>query len=57
MSTSDGGGYCDCGDSEAFTLYPSCSLHMQKEGTSVSSADVLANFPPGNEINIVKEIN
>jgi len=47
MSTSDGGGYCDCGDSEAFTLHPSCSLHMQKEGESVSSEEVLAKFPEG----------
>eukprot|EP00092_Neocalanus_flemingeri_P020804 GFUD01022541.1.p1 GENE.GFUD01022541.1~~GFUD01022541.1.p1 ORF type:complete len:1872 (+),score=427.20 GFUD01022541.1:98-5617(+) len=45
MSTSDGGGYCDCGDAEAFTLHPSCSLHMQKEGSSLSSEEVLANFP------------
>jgi len=45
MSTSEGGGYCDCGDAEAFTLYPSCSLHQQKEGSSASAEEVLSKFP------------
>lgn len=25
--TSGGGGYCDCGDPEAWKQYPSCDLH------------------------------
>lgn len=27
MNTSGGGGYCDCGDVEAWTSHPSCEIH------------------------------
>ena len=27
MSTSGGGGYCDCGDPEAWKTEPFCSIH------------------------------
>jgi hypothetical protein len=27
MSTSGGGGYCDCGDIEAWKAHPYCELH------------------------------
>ena len=29
MSTSGGGGYCDCGDSEAWKLDPFCDSHKK----------------------------
>ncbi len=29
MSTSYGGGYCDCGDVEAFSSHPHCSVHAR----------------------------
>ena len=36
MSTSDGGGYCDCGDAEAWRFSPCCELHTpsNEEGRS-----------------------
>lgn len=27
MNTSGGGGYCDCGDAEAWTSDPACDMH------------------------------
>lgn len=29
MSTSGGGGYCDCGDKEAWKADPFCEIHIQ----------------------------
>ena len=29
MSTSGGGGYCDCGDQEAWKVEPFCNNHKQ----------------------------
>lgn len=31
MNTSGGGGYCDCGDQEAWTSHPFCNLHSPNE--------------------------
>ncbi|XP_061173944.1 E3 ubiquitin-protein ligase UBR2-like isoform X1 [Saccostrea echinata] len=33
MNTSGGGGYCDCGDQEAWTSHPFCDLHSPKEAS------------------------
>ena len=43
MSTSIGGGYCDCGDPEAWKENAHCSLHMP--APDASSVDPLANVP------------
>jgi len=40
MSTSGGGGYCDCGDREAWKSEPFCTLH--KEG-SQSQQNTVSN--------------
>ena len=41
MSTSGGGGYCDCGDPEAWKAEPFCSIHrpdsQEKEESRVRS--------------------
>lgn len=34
MMTSGGGGYCDCGDPEAWKSHPYCDLHLPKSSTS-----------------------
>lgn len=35
MTTSaGGGGYCDCGDVEAWKFHPSCSIHTKKDDTN-----------------------
>ena len=34
MSTSNGGGYCDCGDVEAWTQFPACSIHKMSSQVS-----------------------
>ena len=47
MSTSEGGGYCDCGDPEAFRNYPYCSRHQPLQGDTISPQQVLQSFPPG----------
>ena len=43
MSSSVGGGYCDCGDAEAWTAHPYCSVHIL--GTQSAAADPLAKLP------------
>jgi len=45
MATSDGGGYCDCGDPEAFRNYPHCSRHKPNQDNSLSPEQVLKRFP------------
>ena len=48
MSTSEGGGYCDCGDPEAFRNYPHCSKHQPKLNAPTPE-EVLKNFPEGDK--------
>lgn len=43
MSTSVGGGYCDCGDKEAWKDHPYCATHVL--GTQANSSDPLAKVP------------
>ena len=43
MSTSIGGGYCDCGDPEAWKENAHCSIHMP--ASDAASVDPLANVP------------
>ena len=44
MSTSNGGGYCDCGDSEAWSNHVHCSEHLRGvEGAK--GKDPLAQIP------------
>jgi hypothetical protein len=38
MMTSGGGGYCDCGDPEAWKQHPNCELHMPKQAQSSEEA-------------------
>ena len=43
MSTSIGGGYCDCGDVEAWKEFAHCSIHQP--GSEAGSTDPLTNVP------------
>ena len=43
MSTSIGGGYCDCGDVEAWKDFAHCSIHMP--GSDAGVQDPLTNVP------------
>ncbi len=46
--TSGGGGYCDCGDPEAWKQFPNCDLHMPKKnasGEETSNEAYLAKLP------------
>ena len=47
MSTSDGGGYCDCGDTEAFLQDAMCEKHLKLAENKPPKADILKNFPEG----------
>lgn len=38
MMTSGGGGYCDCGDPEAWKQHPNCELHLPKEDTKAKES-------------------
>ena len=38
MSTSCGGGYCDCGDSEAWSDFVHCTAHSVGAGGGLASA-------------------
>lgn len=40
MSTSGGGGYCDCGDKEAWKEHPFCANHQPKS----KSAEVVLSL-------------
>lgn len=42
LSTSVGGGYCDCGDTEAWRQAPRCSLHQCDATTSALLLDPAA---------------
>lgn len=48
MTTSGGGGYCDCGDPEAWKQFPNCELHMPK----VKSA---SKNPTNSETHVIKK--
>ena len=42
MMTSEGGGYCDCGDPEAWKQHPNCEIHTPKvEGASEDSEETI----------------
>ena len=46
MYTSDGnGGYCDCGDSEAFLHHALCSKHAAMKVNTASSHEIMEKFP------------
>jgi E3 ubiquitin-protein ligase UBR2 len=45
MSTSDGGGYCDCGDVEAWKQFPACPTH--EASSQVESVDPVSKVPLG----------
>ncbi|KAI1301491.1 E3 ubiquitin-protein ligase UBR2 [Halotydeus destructor] len=48
MSTSSGGGYCDCGDEEAWKSDPYCQVHAQGADKAESDSDaVIAKLPKG----------
>ena len=41
MMTSGGGGYCDCGDPEAWKQHPNCEIHMPKQKSATASSSAL----------------
>lgn len=45
MSVSCGGGYCDCGDAEAWREHPHCSNHKVEPGEA-EGTDPLSKLPP-----------
>ena len=46
MTSAGGGGYCDCGDVEAWKVHPSCEKHTKKDNNEVQSADdVIQKLP------------
>jgi hypothetical protein len=47
VSTSDGGGYCDCGDSEAFLQDSMCEKHLKLSLNKPPKEDILKDFPEG----------
>ena len=46
ISTTEGNGFCDCGDPEAFTNFYMCKTHEELSKKEVSPEEVLASFPP-----------
>nr|XP_020501764.1 E3 ubiquitin-protein ligase UBR2 isoform X1 [Labrus bergylta] len=45
MTTSGGGGFCDCGDAEAWKKGPYCSKHTPTESSMHSQEDPVAQLP------------
>lgn len=57
MMTSGGGGYCDCGDPEAWKQHPNCELHMPKTNTSgEESIDAYINKLPKDLVQRANEL-
>ena len=48
ISTSNGGGYCDCGDPEAWSKYVHCANHKQGAATGQMDTEDLINQLPEN---------
>jgi hypothetical protein len=53
MSTSCGGGYCDCGDAEAWSDFVHCTAHSLGGGGGVAGS---TNEDPVHEITYNNEI-
>uniref|UniRef100_A0A3Q4MJ36 E3 ubiquitin-protein ligase n=1 Tax=Neolamprologus brichardi TaxID=32507 RepID=A0A3Q4MJ36_NEOBR len=45
MTTSGGGGFCDCGDSEAWKTGPYCQKHTPGDGNQDTEEDPVAQLP------------
>ena len=45
MNVSAGGGYCDCGDSEAWKQHVHCNLHLPNDDANESAEDVVNRLP------------
>jgi E3 ubiquitin-protein ligase UBR2 len=45
MNVSAGGGFCDCGDSEAWKQNVHCNLHMPHDKDDQTSNDILQRLP------------
>uniref|UniRef100_A0A669F0A3 E3 ubiquitin-protein ligase n=1 Tax=Oreochromis niloticus TaxID=8128 RepID=A0A669F0A3_ORENI len=45
MTTSGGGGFCDCGDSEAWKTGPYCQKHTPGDGNQDTDKDPVAHLP------------
>ncbi|XP_072246542.1 E3 ubiquitin-protein ligase UBR2 isoform X1 [Leuresthes tenuis] len=46
MTTSGGGGFCDCGDAEAWKEGPYCQKHTPTDGSRDSQKDPVTQLPP-----------
>ncbi|CAL8082852.1 unnamed protein product [Calicophoron daubneyi] len=63
MHTSSGGGYCDCGDMEAWRAGPQCSHHRPAENQSSIGADASSigtdptELTSGVEVELKRELN
>ncbi|XP_017164327.1 E3 ubiquitin-protein ligase UBR2 [Poecilia reticulata] len=49
MTTSGGGGFCDCGDAEAWKTGPSCQNHTPADQNRESEEDPVSLLPPAVE--------
>lgn len=45
MNVSAGGGYCDCGDNEAWKQFVHCNLHSPHDNENETTDDVLNRIP------------
>jgi hypothetical protein len=45
ISTTDGNGFCDCGDPEAFLQFHKCRTHEEASKNEKSAHDVARSFP------------
>ncbi|CAG0917514.1 unnamed protein product [Notodromas monacha] len=45
MCSSEGGGFCDCGDPEAWKSNPSCSVHASTDDKQRDGSEILARLP------------
>jgi E3 ubiquitin-protein ligase UBR2 len=45
MNTSGGGGYCDCGDQEAWTSHPFCDIHSPNAPAPQEDENPIESLP------------
>lgn len=56
LRSSGGGGYCDCGDIEAWKQDPSCEIHTRKNSSELQTADDMIQKLPNDLVQRARQL-
>ena len=56
MTSAGSGGYCDCGDPEAWKQHPSCDIHSKSAAGENESPEALVEKLPGDLVQRAKQL-